>query len=86
MFYRLVIQNPFLQLRESYETFIRVAVTVVWIITTLLIALFVPDISKVITIIGGISAFFIFVFPGQTGRNRFYSVLTACLKTDILYL
>ncbi|XP_053479127.1 putative sodium-coupled neutral amino acid transporter 8a [Ictalurus furcatus] len=63
---RLVIQDPFLRHRvtESYETCIRVALTAVWIIITLLIALFVPDISKVISIIGGISAFFIFVFPG----------------------
>ncbi|XP_026783373.3 putative sodium-coupled neutral amino acid transporter 8a [Pangasianodon hypophthalmus] len=63
---RLVIQDPLLRHREteSYETCIRVALTAVWIIITLLIALFVPDISKVISIIGGISAFFIFVFPG----------------------
>ncbi|KAK2848121.1 hypothetical protein Q7C36_009803 [Tachysurus vachellii] len=61
---RLVIQDPLLLHRETYETYIRVALTAVWILITLLIALFVPDISKVISIIGGISAFFIFVFPG----------------------
>ncbi|KAK3569990.1 hypothetical protein QTP86_007894 [Hemibagrus guttatus] len=61
---RLVVQDPLLRHRETYETCIRVALTAVWILITLLIALFVPDISKVISIIGGISAFFIFVFPG----------------------
>lgn len=39
-------------------------VTVLWITGTLLFAVFVPDISKVISVIGGISAFFIFIFPG----------------------
>ncbi|KAM8945331.1 solute carrier family 38 member 8 [Pelodytes ibericus] len=48
----------------SYERCMRVILTVLWIVTTLIIALFVPDISEVITVIGGISAFFIFIFPG----------------------
>ncbi|KAM5138871.1 solute carrier family 38 member 8 [Mantella aurantiaca] len=48
----------------SYERFVRVTLTVLWILITLIIALFVPDISEVISIIGGISAFFIFIFPG----------------------
>uniref|UniRef100_A0A665UR48 Solute carrier family 38 member 8a n=1 Tax=Echeneis naucrates TaxID=173247 RepID=A0A665UR48_ECHNA len=43
---------------------LRYALTVLWITVTLLIAVFVPDISKVISVIGGISAFFIFIFPG----------------------
>ncbi|KAF5907641.1 putative sodium-coupled neutral amino acid transporter 8, partial [Clarias magur] len=61
---RLVIQDPLLRHRETYKTCIRVVLTAVWIIITFLIAVFVPDISKIITIIGGISALFIFVFPG----------------------
>ncbi|KAG9475251.1 hypothetical protein GDO78_003611 [Eleutherodactylus coqui] len=48
----------------SYERFVRVTLTVLWILVTLIIALFVPDISEVISVIGGISAFFIFIFPG----------------------
>ncbi|XP_018423560.1 PREDICTED: putative sodium-coupled neutral amino acid transporter 8 [Nanorana parkeri] len=48
----------------SYERFVRVTLTVLWILVTLIIALFVPDISEIISIIGGISAFFIFIFPG----------------------
>ncbi|NXC12479.1 AVT2 protein, partial [Corythaeola cristata] len=50
---------------EVQERRSRVAVTVAWMATTLAIALFVPDIGKVIELIGGISAFFIFIFPGK---------------------
>ncbi|XP_062465179.1 solute carrier family 38 member 8 isoform X2 [Pezoporus occidentalis] len=49
---------------EVQEQRSRVALTVTWMATTLTIALFVPDIGKVIELIGGISAFFIFIFPG----------------------
>ncbi|XP_057890053.1 putative sodium-coupled neutral amino acid transporter 8 [Melospiza georgiana] len=49
---------------EAHERRGRVALTVTWMAATLSIALFVPDIGKVIELIGGISAFFIFIFPG----------------------
>ncbi|XP_048172875.1 putative sodium-coupled neutral amino acid transporter 8 isoform X1 [Corvus hawaiiensis] len=49
---------------EAHERCSRVALTVTWMAATLGIALFVPDIGKVIELIGGISAFFIFIFPG----------------------
>ncbi|XP_056135150.1 putative sodium-coupled neutral amino acid transporter 8 [Lampris incognitus] len=49
---------------HSFENRSRVVLTVLWITVTLLIAMFVPDMSEVISIIGGISAFFIFIFPG----------------------
>ncbi|NWS54643.1 S38A6 protein, partial [Chunga burmeisteri] len=51
---------------EEHERRNRVALTVTWMAATLAIALFVPDIGKVIELIGGISAFFIFIFPGKT--------------------
>ncbi|KAM4638733.1 solute carrier family 38 member 8, partial [Amazona ochrocephala] len=51
---------------EAQEQRGRVALTVTWMATTLAIALFVPDIGKVIELIGGISAFFIFIFPGKS--------------------
>ncbi|XP_038596497.1 putative sodium-coupled neutral amino acid transporter 8 [Tachyglossus aculeatus] len=54
---------PVLSAKPS-EALARMLLTVLWIATTLLVALFVPDISKVISLIGGISAFFIFIFPG----------------------
>ncbi|XP_033929191.1 solute carrier family 38 member 8 [Melopsittacus undulatus] len=50
---------------EAQEQRSRVVLTVTWMATTLAIALFVPDIGKVIELIGGISAFFIFIFPGK---------------------
>ncbi|XP_029623397.1 putative sodium-coupled neutral amino acid transporter 8 isoform X2 [Salmo trutta] len=49
---------------HSFENQCRVILTVIWITITLLIAMFVPDMSEVISVIGGISAFFIFIFPG----------------------
>uniref|UniRef100_A0A8C6JY25 Uncharacterized protein n=1 Tax=Melopsittacus undulatus TaxID=13146 RepID=A0A8C6JY25_MELUD len=51
---------------EAQEQRSRVVLTVTWMATTLAIALFVPDIGKVIELIGGISAFFIFIFPGKS--------------------
>ncbi|NXI24464.1 AVT2 protein, partial [Sterrhoptilus dennistouni] len=54
---------------EAQEQRGRVALTVTWMAATLAIALFVPDIGKVIELIGGISAFFIFIFPGKR-RHR----------------
>ncbi|NXW41885.1 AVT2 protein, partial [Nyctiprogne leucopyga] len=54
---------------EAHEWRSRVALTVTWMATTLAIALFVPDIGKVIELIGGISAFFIFIFPGKHKRG-----------------
>ncbi|PKU43899.1 sodium-coupled neutral amino acid transporter 8 [Limosa lapponica baueri] len=50
---------------EAHEQQSRVVLTVAWMAATLAIALFVPDIGKVIELIGGISAFFIFIFPGK---------------------
>ncbi|TMS05498.1 Putative sodium-coupled neutral amino acid transporter 8 [Larimichthys crocea] len=69
---RSVIQDPLLSWRRrregavtvDFESHSRYVLTVLWITATLLIAMFVPDISKVISVIGGISAFFIFIFPG----------------------
>ncbi|XP_073328545.1 putative sodium-coupled neutral amino acid transporter 8a [Pagrus major] len=69
---RSVIQDPLLSwwrrrdgiAMVEFESRSRYVLTVLWIMVTLLIAMFVPDISKVISVIGGISAFFIFIFPG----------------------
>ncbi|XP_016021440.2 putative sodium-coupled neutral amino acid transporter 8 [Rousettus aegyptiacus] len=43
---------------------VRMSLTVLWVAVTLAMALFLPDLSKIIGIIGGISSFFIFIFPG----------------------
>lgn len=50
---------------DSFEQRCRVILTVLWVAVTLLIAIYVPDMSEVISVIGGISAFFIFIFPGK---------------------
>lgn len=42
----------------------RVIETVTWFCISLLLALFIPDIGVVISVIGGLAAVFIFVFPG----------------------
>ncbi|GAA6065935.1 putative sodium-coupled neutral amino acid transporter 7, partial [Tachysurus ichikawai] len=42
----------------------RVLCTVVWFCLTLILALTIPDIGRVISLIGGLAACFIFVFPG----------------------
>lgn len=42
----------------------RVLYTVVWFCLTLVLALTIPDIGRVISLIGGLAACFIFVFPG----------------------
>lgn len=43
----------------------RVVTAVAWFVVSLLIALFIPDIGVVISLLGGLAAIFIFVFPGQ---------------------
>ncbi|KAM4614490.1 sodium-coupled neutral amino acid transporter 7 isoform 1-T2 [Discoglossus pictus] len=42
----------------------RIFQTVTWFVLTLLLALFIPDIGRVISLIGGLAACFIFIFPG----------------------
>uniref|UniRef100_A0A8C6TAA5 Solute carrier family 38 member 8a n=1 Tax=Neogobius melanostomus TaxID=47308 RepID=A0A8C6TAA5_9GOBI len=74
---RSVMQEPLMKWRqkrtgtvtEAFERCSRYLLTILWITVTLLIAMFVPDISKVISVIGGISAFFIFIFPGTSPRS-----------------
>ncbi|XP_072516905.1 putative sodium-coupled neutral amino acid transporter 8 [Salminus brasiliensis] len=68
---RSVILTLMLRYRERqamvtavFERRCRVGLTILWIGVTLLIAVYVPDMSDVISVIGGISAFFIFIFPG----------------------
>lgn len=59
----------------------RYMLTVLWITLTLLIAMFVPDISKVISVIGGISAFFIFIFPGDIVVIDMICILSDCVAS-----
>ncbi|XP_048887393.1 putative sodium-coupled neutral amino acid transporter 7 [Brienomyrus brachyistius] len=68
---RAVLEGLWLRFRgESMEVDVvrerrrRVAQTVLWFCLTLILALFIPDIGRVISLIGGLAACFIFVFPG----------------------
>ncbi|XP_042352323.1 putative sodium-coupled neutral amino acid transporter 8a [Plectropomus leopardus] len=88
---RSVIQDPLLSWRRrrdgavtaEFESRSRYVLTVLWIMVTLLIATCVPDISKVISVIGGISAFFIFIFPGLCLVFAMQSEPVSC-KTRII--
>ncbi|XP_016888090.1 sodium-coupled neutral amino acid transporter 7 [Cynoglossus semilaevis] len=42
----------------------RILQTLIWFVVTLVLALFIPDIGRVISLIGGLAACFIFIFPG----------------------
>ncbi|XP_043937228.1 putative sodium-coupled neutral amino acid transporter 7 [Protopterus annectens] len=68
---RAVIEGLWLRYRgETVEVDVwrekrrRILQTTVWFFLTLILALFIPDIGKVISVIGGLAACFIFVFPG----------------------
>lgn len=52
-------------LAEPTGPWVRMPLTVLWVTATLAMALFLPDLSEIIGIIGGISSFFIFIFPGE---------------------
>lgn len=43
---------------------IRITVTLIWFVSSLIIAILVPDISPIINLLGALSATFIFVLPG----------------------
>ncbi|KAM7396209.1 hypothetical protein PAMP_019266 [Pampus punctatissimus] len=88
---RSVIQDPLLSwwrrrdgaLTVEFESRSRYILTVLWITITLLIAVFVPDIGKIISVIGGISAFFIFIFPGLCLMFAMQSEPVSC-KTRVV--
>ncbi|XP_068169225.1 sodium-coupled neutral amino acid transporter 7 [Antennarius striatus] len=68
---RAVVEGLWLRLQgEQVEVCVRrerrrrVLQTLVWFTVTLVLALFIPDIGRVISLIGGLAACFIFVFPG----------------------
>lgn len=72
-FFRAVLEGLWLRFRgEQVELCVRrerrrrVLQTLVWFTITLVLALFIPDIGRVISLIGGLAACFIFVFPGMT--------------------
>ncbi|XP_061737415.1 sodium-coupled neutral amino acid transporter 7 [Nerophis ophidion] len=69
---RAVIEGLWLRLQgEQVEVCVRreqkrrILQTLLWFFVTLILALFIPDIGRVISLIGGLAACFIFVFPGM---------------------
>ena len=42
----------------------RVVATCIWFLTALMLAIFIPNITDVISVIGSLAAFFILIFPG----------------------
>ncbi|XP_021112310.1 putative sodium-coupled neutral amino acid transporter 8 [Heterocephalus glaber] len=56
-------QGP-LVLADPSGPWVRVPLTALWVAVSLAMVLFLPDLSSIIGIIGGVSAFFIFIFPG----------------------
>ncbi|XP_037111011.1 putative sodium-coupled neutral amino acid transporter 8a [Syngnathus acus] len=91
---RSVIQDPLLSwwrrrgrtVTVKFESRSRYTLTFLWITATMLIALLVPDISKVISVIGGISAFFIFIFPGLCLMFAMQSEPVSCKTRIVLTL
>ncbi|XP_051568985.1 sodium-coupled neutral amino acid transporter 7 [Myxocyprinus asiaticus] len=68
---RAVLEGLWLRFKgEEVETDVakerrrRILQTSIWFCLTLILALFIPDIGRVISLIGGLAACFIFVFPG----------------------
>ncbi|KAL6051356.1 hypothetical protein STEG23_036343 [Scotinomys teguina] len=53
-------------LADPSKPWVRLPLTFLWVLVTLAMVLFLPDLSEIISIIGGISSFFIFIFPGSS--------------------
>lgn len=82
--FRAVLEGLWLRFKgEEVETDVarerrrRILQTLVWFCLTLILALFIPDIGRVISLIGGLAACFIFVFPGIT--VKLFLDFTLCL-------
>lgn len=77
--FRAVLEGLWLRFKgEEVETDVakerrrRILQTLVWFCLTLILALFIPDIGRVISLIGGLAACFIFVFPGTVKFSDFF--------------
>lgn len=85
-FFRAVLEGLWLRFHgEQVELCVRrerrrrVLQTLVWFTITLVLALFIPDIGRVISLIGGLAACFIFVFPGTTSVSDSVCVCLQCV-------
>ena len=50
--------------KRKFELRRRIVATCIWFLTALMLAIFIPNITDVISIIGSLAAFFILIFPG----------------------
>ena len=48
----------------TYQRTRLIVISLLWFFVSLLLAIFVPDISDIISLTGGLAASFIFIFPG----------------------
>lgn len=60
----------------------RILQTLAWFVVTLVLALFTPDIGRVISMIGGLAACFIFVFPGSAPNHALSTASWSLLTSD----
>ena len=54
---------------EAREKLRRIVMTIVWFSSSLFLAVVVPNIGVVISLLGGLAALFIFIFPGKSERG-----------------
>ncbi|XP_041376030.1 putative sodium-coupled neutral amino acid transporter 7 [Gigantopelta aegis] len=67
------------EVAESHERPRRIITTTIWFATTLVLAVFIPNIGVVIQILGAFAAIFIFIYPGMC-------LLKICLdRLDVQY-
>ncbi len=91
--FRAVLEGLWLRFKgEEVETDVarerrrRILQTIVWFCLTLILALFIPDIGRVISLIGGLAACFIFVFPGITVKLSFCLYHISVLQTVTAFI
>lgn len=63
---------------QRHDLIRRCIISIVWFISSLLIALYVPNIAVVIDVLGALAAMFIFFFPGRRELSSPSYLLTYC--------
>ena len=63
----------------------RILIVSIWYVLSLLIALFIPNITFVIRYLGALAAAFMFIFPGKNSLSMIFKVnLTFLLNATVL--
>ncbi|ELW62946.1 Putative sodium-coupled neutral amino acid transporter 8 [Tupaia chinensis] len=66
-------------LAEPWGLRVRMLLTVLWVTVTLTMALLLPDLGEIVGIVGGVSSFFIFIFPAPVSLHSEVLWLELCL-------